>query len=270
MHKYLRDLFVKTWIETENLSAGRIGEPGRFSADLKVIVILVYTAVGISITKYFGNTSSFLDIVLVNPSKFDLWYCSFFFGSETGKFHSMLYWIAFIVSFYLVIPALIVKFIFREDLGDYGFRFKGIRKDYPLYLMMLAVMLPLVFVASSTTSFQDRYPLFQPSHGNLLPRFIYWQGAYFLQFVAVEFLFRGFMVHGTKHRFGIYSVFVMTVPYCLVHIGKPFGETMAAIFAGIILGMLSLKSRSIVLGILIHYSIAIAMDVFALWREGTF
>jgi hypothetical protein len=54
----------------------------------------------------------------------------------------------------------------------------------------------------------------------------------------------------------------------MVHFGKPFGETIAAIFAGLILGTLSLKSRSIVLGIIIHYSVAITMDIFALYREG--
>jgi uncharacterized protein len=137
-----------------------------------------------------------------------------------------------------------------------------------LFLLMLAIMLPLVFWASSTEAFQERYPLYKPAHGNLIPVFLWWEMAYLLQFVAVEFFFRGFLLHGLKYRFGFYSIFIMTVPYCLVHIGKPFAETMAAIVAGVILGTLSLKSRSIVMGIIIHYSIAISMDVFALWREG--
>jgi hypothetical protein len=54
----------------------------------------------------------------------------------------------------------------------------------------------------------------------------------------------------------------------MIHFGKPFGETIAAIIAGIVLCTLSLKSRSIVLGVLIHYTVAITMDLFALWREG--
>ncbi len=268
LKKYFTDLFVKTWVEAENQSVRTAPAQGTVTADMKVIIILVYTAIGIVVSKYFGHTTAFLDVVLVNPSRFDLWYCSFFFGSETGKFHSMVYWSASIIMFYLVIPVLIVRFVFREDLRDYGFRIRGVAKDYPLYVLMLAIMLPLVYLASTTQSFLDRYPLFQPSQGHVFPLFLYWQAAYFLQFVAVEFLFRGFMVHGMKHRFGVYAVFIMVIPYCLVHIGKPFGETMAAILAGIILGMLSLKSRSIILGIMIHYSIAISMDLFALWREG--
>ena len=47
-------------------------------------------------------------------------------------------------------------------------------------------------------------------------------------------------------------------------------ETIGAVFAGIILGALSLKSRSIWLGVAIHYSVAITMDLAALWQKGYF
>jgi membrane protease YdiL (CAAX protease family) len=270
MKKYFSDLFLNTWRENETASTSCIAGNPSFSVNGRIIVILVYISVSISVTKYFGHTTDFLDHIIVNPTKFDLWYCSFFFGSDIGKFHNMLYWIFMIVVFYLVIPVLIVKFVFKENLRDYGIRVKNIHKDYPLYVLMLVIMLPLVYIASSSQSFQYRYPLFQPSRGNLFPIFFYWQLAYFLQFIAVEFFFRGFILHGLKYRFGFYSIFIMTIPYCLVHIGKPFAETMSAILAGVILGTLSLKSRSIILGVLIHYSIAISMDVFALWREGYF
>jgi len=270
MIPYFSNLFLTTWKDTERQSTSTISLKPAFSVEWKVIIILVYTAVGISITKYFGNTTDYLDHVLVNPNKFDFWYCSFFFGSDAGRFHSKLFWVFMIIIFYLVIPVIIVKYVFKDDLKNYGIRIKDVQKDYPLYIVMLLIMLPLVYIASSTKSFQDRYPLFQPAKGNLFPIFVWWQLAYFFQFVAIEFFFRGFMLHGLKARFGFYSIFIMTIPYCLVHIGKPFPETIAAILAGIILGTLSLKSRSIILGILIHYSIAISMDMFALWREGYF
>jgi len=270
LKKYFSDLFLHTWIVTETRSKSAIANNPSQSIDARIITILVYTSICIAVTKYFGHTTDFLDHIVVNPTKFDMWYCSFFFGSDTGKFHSMLFWIFMIVVFYLVIPVLIVKLVFKENLRDYGIRVKNIQKDYPLYVLMLLIMLPIVYFASTSHSFQDRYPLFQPAKGNLFPLFLWWQLAYFLQFIAIEFFFRGFILHGLKYRFGLYSIFIMTIPYCLVHIGKPFAETMAAVVAGIILGTLSLKSRSIILGVMIHYSIAIAMDSFALWREGYF
>jgi membrane protease YdiL (CAAX protease family) len=134
---------------------------------------------------------------------------------------------------------------------------------------MFVVMLPTVLVVSGAASFQARYPFYQMAPGEpLAPFFWQWEFFYFLQFFSLEFFFRGFMVHGLKHRFGYYTVFVMCVPYCMIHFHKPLPEALAAIIAGVILGTLSLKSRSILLGVAIHYSVAITMDLAALWRKG--
>jgi membrane protease YdiL (CAAX protease family) len=140
-----------------------------------------------------------------------------------------------------------------------------------LYAVMLVVMLPLVIYFSSTTSFQSRYPFYNPVYDkSLFPDFIIWEIMYFAQFIGLEFFFRGFMVLGLKKRFGFYSVFIMTVPYCMIHFGKPMPETFGAIAAGFVLGMLAMKSRSIFMGVLIHYSVAITMDLCSLWRKGMF
>jgi hypothetical protein len=76
------------------------------------------------------------------------------------------------------------------------------------------------------------------------------------------------MVHGTKHRFGIYSIFVMTLPYCMIHFGKPIPECVASIIAGIVLGLMSLVTRSIWLGAGIHIAVAMGMDLACLARRG--
>lgn len=238
--------------------------------DFRVAIVLVYTAVALSVVKYFGDPTAFVLYLNLEPNSFGAQFCYFFFNHQTGALHSMLFWIGSIIVFYLLIPMAIVRWGFKASLTDFGFSFKGVAKTGPLYGILIVFMLPLVFFASDTDAFQDRYPLFQPEKGKLFPQFLFWQGAYFLQFVAVEFFFRGFMVHGTKHRFGYYAVFVMIIPYCMVHFGKPFTETIAAIFAGFVLGVLSLKSRSVIPGVLVHYLVAIAMDVMALWREGYF
>jgi len=52
----------------------------------------------------------------------------------------------------------------------------------------------------------------------------------------------------------------------MIHFGKPLPETIGAIFAGIVLGSMSLKSNSIWLGVLLHFSVAISMDFFAVWN----
>ncbi|HVJ80534.1 MAG TPA: hypothetical protein VNC50_05645 [Planctomycetia bacterium] len=61
---------------------------------------------------------------------------------------------------------------------------------------------------------------------------------------------------------------MMTLPYCMIHFGKPLLETMASIGAGLILGGLSLKTRSIWLGAALHVYVAWLMDALALYRKG--
>ena len=117
--------------------------------------------------------------------------------------------------------------------------------------------------------FLARYAFYKiGKNENFYANFVIWELFYFLQFIALEFLFRGFLLHGTKRRFGVYAIFVMTIPYCMIHFGKPLPETIGAIVAGIVLGAMSLKSKSIWPGVMLHYGIAIMMDLSVLYRKG--
>ena len=49
----------------------------------------------------------------------------------------------------------------------------------------------------------------------------------------------------------------MVVPYCMIHYGKPYLEAGAAIIAGVVLGSLSMRTRSIWAGFLVHGTVAI-------------
>ena len=134
---------------------------------------------------------------------------------------------------------------------------------------MLGVMVPVLLYISTTERFLTYYPFYKLQSGEpLWPRFCIWEAFYVLQFFALEFFFRGFLVLGLRHRFGFYAIFAMMVPYCMIHFGKPMPETFAAIIAGIVLGFMSLKTRSIWLGAGIHVAVALGMDFLSLWRNG--
>ena len=76
------------------------------------------------------------------------------------------------------------------------------------------------------------------------------------------------MIHGLKHRLGYMAVYVMAVPYNMLHFGKPALEALAAIAGAIVLGSLSLRSRSVWWGAWLHISIAATMDIAALIHKG--
>jgi membrane protease YdiL (CAAX protease family) len=235
---------------------------------LQAFIVCISAAVCISLDEYFGHTDfafSFLQNLGFNKL------ANSYALLMEDKLYALTYWVGIIVLFYGIVPLIIIKFVFKDKFSNYGLSIKGALKDYKIYLLLIGIMLPIVITASFTESFQHKYPFYKLQEGEgLFPRFFIWECLYLLQFFAVEFFFRGFLLYGNKQRFGFYSILVMTIPYCMIHFGKPLPETLAAIVAGLVLGVLSLKSNSIWLGVAIHFSVAITMDFCSLWQKGYF
>jgi membrane protease YdiL (CAAX protease family) len=194
-----------------------------------------------------------------------------FFFSEHARFNSLLYWVATLDFFYLVIPALLIRFYLKEKPSVFGLNLRVEKGFFKYYFLFMLFMLVLVYWASTTSSFQHKYPFYQiTSREQVWPRFIIWELVYCSQFFCLEFFFRGFMVKGLQPKFGMFSIFIMTVPYCMIHFGKPLPETIGSVFAGLILGYISYRGKGILPGFLMHITVALAMDGFALWQKGVF
>jgi len=271
----IKNIINTTYWNVETASAAFKASNGNRSIDKRVFAVAIITAISLVFIEYIGKDPGY--ILLIDFSKnIGLTNLAGFLSKNLElagnvQLNRLAYWISIVVMFYLFIPIIIIKFIFKEKLRDYGLQLGNLKKDYTIYLIMLVIMLPLVYLMSKTHSFQLRYPFYSMKAGEkLFPNFWLWEGMYFVQFFGVEFFFRGFMLHGTKRQLGFYSIIFMVVPYCMIHFGKPMTEAIAAIIAGIALGILSLKSKSIVPGILIHFSVAIAMDFAALYQKGYF
>jgi membrane protease YdiL (CAAX protease family) len=175
-----------------------------------------------------------------------------------------------VTVFYFVIPAIWIVFVSRERLSDYGLRFSLEPGFAKLFATVMVIMLPLVYLMSLTESFTAKYPFLRIHDGEpyLGTTLLIWELIYFVQFFGLEFFFRGFLVHSLKPALGIYSIFAMTVPYCMIHFGKPPAETVSAIAAGIFLGWLSYRNGNIWMGLVLHCAVAFSMDVLALYNKG--
>ncbi len=234
--------------------------------DWKVVWIFIICALTLTGSRYFGNTNGLmraLNALGADDLKNSLLELFSTKSDPRGRLWQLHYWSGAHVILYFIIPALVVKLAFRERLSDYGLKITGWYRKLWVYALAFVVVLPCVMLIRGLPAFQKMYPFYKNAHESW-GDFLGWECAYVLQFFALEFFFRGFLLHGLKHRFGYYSVFIMTVPYCMIHFGKPLPETVGAIIAGIFLGTLSLWTRSIWLGVLIHVTVAVAMDLAAL------
>jgi membrane protease YdiL (CAAX protease family) len=168
-----------------------------------------------------------------------------------------------------VLPAALVALLPGERLADYGLRIRGIGRHLWIYVVLFLAVLPLIVVVSFLPDFQAYYPFLRHGtrHAWGWRVLLTWELLYAGQFVALEFFFRGFLLQSLRRQIGVYAIFAAVVPYCMIHYGKPFLEANAAIVAGVVLGTLALRTRSIWCGCLVHVSVAVTMDVAALIQK---
>lgn len=168
----------------------------------------------------------------------------------------------------MVIPLAFIVFVLREHPRDFGFQLRGGRVFLGIYAVLLVIMVPLLWIVAGTDAFQQKYPFWDGASDSWRHLLIY-ELRYFFVFLSGESFWRGFLVFGLAKKFGWHALSIAMVPYVMVHFGKPPIETIGAVITGYVLGYLALKHRSFWLGVILHFTIAFLMDVFALIRSGT-
>lgn len=170
---------------------------------------------------------------------------------------SMLVWV--------VLPLLVSWLVLRRPPTAYGLARLPLRKTAP-YLAILAFMVPVVlFAALFLPGFTKTYPFYRPASGAwTLTAWLLFELIYGLQFLTVEFFFRGYLLQGFARHIGYRAILVSMMPYVMVHFHKPITEALAAIIAGVVLGAFALRTRTIWGGLLIHLGVAYSMDFISL------
>jgi membrane protease YdiL (CAAX protease family) len=254
--------FRQTWRELDEDAQRHRAEvlaEGRY--DARPLVGLVLCAFILTMQEYFGGRlffdASIRPLLIRSPWGIKLGLLRY---DELWGFG----WWAFTRIGGYVLPLFVWKIAFpRDSILDFGLRTKGFFKHAWIYLLFLAVVLPAMLVVSRQPDFGSYYPFYKMSSRSWFD-FLVWESMYFLQFFALEIFFRGFWLGMLRRSFGSGAIFAMAVPYCMIHYGKPYLEAMGAIIAGIALGSLSMKTKSIYQGFLVHLTVAASMDWLAL------
>ena len=131
------------------------------------------------------------------------------------------------------------------------------------YLILLACMVPLITLASMRPDFLSSYPKMKIL--SFLPT-VHWydrllfQISYGIDFLTIETFFRGFVVLVFAHYVGRDAILPMAAFYCVIHFGKPIPECISSYFGGLILGVLTFETGTILGGLLVHLGIAWLME----------
>ena len=184
-----------------------------------------------------------------------------------------LWWVAGCLLLMLLLPMTLMRTVAGVGPRETGLLLKGTGRDALVYAMLFVVFVPVVWLVSRRADFSATYPFyprlrpFQPVK-RVGGDWLCFEAAYFVQFLCVEYFFRGFMVLGLKERLGRASILVMLAPYCMIHFHKPMLEAFGAVGAGVVLGCLSWRTRTVIYGWFLHYGVALSMDLLSLSKSG--
>jgi membrane protease YdiL (CAAX protease family) len=261
--------FRKTWAEIDAESRElRKLEENDSRAQFRPAAAFLIMAVVLTLQEYYGGRN-FYEVV-IRPSLQDMVDdgASWLKLAQYDELFSYAWWSAARIIGYVLVPITFWKVLFpRDQIRDMGLRVRGFWSHVWIYALCLTVVLGAMAVVARQKEFLNYYPFYKLS-GRSGRDFLYWESLYFAQFFALEFFFRGWFLNATRPRFGSAAIFAMAVPYCMIHFGKPYLEAHAAIIAGVVLGSLAMRTRSIYAGFLVHISVAFLMDFFALHSRG--
>lgn len=225
--------------------------------DFKTTFVLTIVAVISTVNYYYGNHSFLKDVFADTfPDRSQLVYMSVIFRNIAR----------FVFSF--ILPLILIKWPLRGKFRDYGLGFGDWRFGAKVTVIFVLAMLPVLWLVSASETFARTYPAC-PGVKTDWSKFLLFVSTYFIYMAGWEFLWRGFMLFGLKDKLGYYAILVQTIPFVILHYGKPAAESFSAIFAGVALGILAWRSRSFWYPMMTHTAVIISINTLAVLRFRT-
>ena len=208
-------------------------------------------------------------------------------GSDPVTRAAVLPWVPWdreLISFWggaflvVIIPVLIILFFFKEHLRNYGLALPPKDKraqSVGAFLLLTLVLAPTFYIGSLNQGMRETYPFFK--HFTSITQFVVYELSYFPFFIAIEFIFRGYLLFGlagvaeAKDKsprdaayFIGYGVVIQMLPYTVWHLGKPLPELWGTPVWGLVAGILTYYLRSIWPVTLAHWVLNILLDALIL------
>lgn len=258
--------FRSTWRELDveaQRHRGAVLAAGGY--DLRPPVLFAMAAIILTLQEYYGGRTTYDDLVRPWLSEMELHKGHTRINlARYDELYGYAWWAFTRFTGYVLIPFPSYKFIFRQDkLLDMGLRIRGFRQHAWIYGVCLLFVLPAIWLVSRQPDFGTYYPFYKNASRSYYDLLV-WEGMYFVQFLGLELFFRGLWLGALRKSLGSGAIFSMCVPYCMIHFGKPYLEANGAIVAGVVLGSLSMRTKSIYAGFFVHITVALLMDLLAL------
>ena len=184
---------------------------------------------------------------------------------EGGRLQAWGWWFSIQGVTGFLIPVIVLLIGFRRKPAEIGL---GLG-DWKLALVVFAIYVPIVligtWVLSDGRAFRLEYPHYRGAVDSWSSFAIY-HVLFLLYWIGWEYLWRGFVIFGTAHTFGLHAIFVQAVPFALLHVDKPTSELVLSLVGGILLGALVWRCRSFWIAVPIHFVQMLVLDFWCSLR----
>lgn len=178
----------------------------------------------------------------------------------------------------VVVPMLLIRLLFHERWRDYGLGLPPAgRRSLAVwgFLTLTVLSLPAFYVGAQNADMQKLYPFYRPFTD--WAQFAVYELTYFPFFLAIEFIFRGYLLFGLESIgpghvraaaggvpapvfFGKYALLIQMLSYTAWHLGKPLPELWGTLVWGIAAGSIAWAVRSIWPVVLSHWLLNVLLD----------
>jgi len=156
--------------------------------------------------------------------------------------------------YFLLLPLFTILAVLRKNPLDYGLKL-GNYKLWGRYVTITVIIgIPVLFFGSLFSSVDHYYTKefnYTTFFTQMVPMLFAW-----------EFLLRGFLLFGLAQRFKEASILIQTVPFVLLHIGKPEVEILMCIPMGLWFGYIAYKGKSFWPAFISHVFINFTLKYF--------
>jgi len=162
-----------------------------------------------------------------------------------------------------VVPLVVIHFAFKERASAYGLRPPDLssKRAFLWTGVVLLLLLATAGIMSTPPSFRTYYAFENPT----IFRFVFLAALPLLiYYAAEEFFMRGFLLFRLHKYVGAHAVWISSALFMLLHVTKPSLELPISFFAGMLLAVLALKTKSFVLPAILHFLMGLVLNILVI------
>jgi hypothetical protein len=265
----LRRVFGGTWRELDEAALREADlQRAAGSSTARPLIALTACAIVLTLLRYYGDLTVYRELARPTLMRWDAAHAGIHLAGFE-ELYARTFWEGTRIAGFVALPLAVNAAMPKGLAAPLGLGARGLSRHAWIVAAFLAAALPLVWVASWDASFNGVYPSYREAGRSGLDLLL-WEVLHIGHFLALEIFFRGWLLSMLR-GLGAAAIFVLMVPYCMLHFGgKPYAETMLSIAAGVALGSLAARTRSVWPGFVVHAVVAVTMDLLALTHTGRF